>query len=211
MTGSRAFTVYGAVMVALVAVAPLARLAWNGLTAPEVWTALSAPTAPLAAAGGVLCVWAAALVAGTARGPAVLTPFAAHVRMRGPELRWRIFARPMVFAASTAVGGSPAPRRSCHVRRAAGWKPTAGQCSRGPRRRCGEHGAHHRRPVGRGADARAGMGALRHDCAGSCGCCAARPEPGGRRMVCGGSTGSSAASFESGGCGSGACAGPRRR
>lgn len=73
--GDRAFALYLAVMLALVAALPVGRALWLGVTDPAVVAALSAPIATDVTAIVVAVLWAAALLVGRQRGPVMAAPF----------------------------------------------------------------------------------------------------------------------------------------
>lgn len=85
----RVYFVYVLVLVGLASVAPVARLVWLGTTSPTGLALLTAALAPLVAEALIIALWCVALLAGRARGPAVLPPFLTY-----------------------AVGTSDLPRRS---------------------------------------------------------------------------------------------------
>lgn len=99
-SASAGYTVYLTAMVALVTIAPVVRAVWIVATDAPTATAV----APLASGAGipiaVVAAWAAALAAGSLRGPVVMPPFLAH-----------------------ALATSPLPQRSAYAGRI--WTPVA--------------------------------------------------------------------------------------
>lgn len=96
----RAFVVYAIVMVSLVAVVPLARAMWLASTSPSAIAALSAPGAPAAAMLVTTALWAAALLLGRDRGPALRPPFLTYALANGGLSRWAAFRGAVLRAAS---------------------------------------------------------------------------------------------------------------
>lgn len=119
-TGDRLYLGYLLVAVAGVVVAPLARALWQGLTGAEGIAALTASTAPASAGLIVAAVWAAALLLGRERGPALLPPFLLHalatsdlpyrVVFRGPLLRCGALVVAICTGAAGLTGASLAHR-----------------------------------------------------------------------------------------------------
>lgn len=106
-----AYALYIGVMIALVAVAPLARAAWMSATSPQALAGLGSATAPGATIIIVSGLWASALLWGRERGPALRPPFVTHAlassdlagseTFRGPMLRGAL----AVTAPVTAIAG----------------------------------------------------------------------------------------------------------
>jgi hypothetical protein len=94
-------------MVALVTVAPIARGVWLAATdrgaAETIASVVSGGTVPVT----MLATWAAALAAGTFRGPVVLPPVLAHALATAPLSQWRAFRmRILAPCLIAAVGGA---------------------------------------------------------------------------------------------------------
>lgn len=105
----RAFAVYLAFMVALVAVVPVARAVWVSVTSPAGVALFADAAAPGVASLIVAVLWAGALFVGRVRGPALLAPFLAHTLamsdLRGTDtfLRPMLRATALITAATTTV------------------------------------------------------------------------------------------------------------
>lgn len=94
----RAFAVYMAFMVALVAVVPVARAVWMGATSPAGLALFADAAAPVVASLLVAMLWAGALLVGRVRGPALLAPFLTHTLAMSDLRGTDIFLRPMLRA-----------------------------------------------------------------------------------------------------------------
>jgi hypothetical protein len=109
--GDRAYAVYMILMVALVAVAPVARALWLSATSAEGIAVFASAAAPPVVVFAVAALWASALLLGRDRGPALLPPFLTHaftasdlarsVAFRTPVLR----AGALVSASSAMIAG----------------------------------------------------------------------------------------------------------
>lgn len=110
-TGDRAFLGYTIFMVALIAIAPVARAVWLSATSTAGVAAFASPAAPGLTALTTAALWAGALLLGRDRGPALRPPFLTHAlavsdlarsdTFRGPVLR----AGALVTAVTTIVAG----------------------------------------------------------------------------------------------------------
>ncbi|KHK97145.1 hypothetical protein LK09_12815 [Microbacterium mangrovi] len=99
----RAYIAYATVMCALIFVVPVGRALWLGITAPTAVAALLSPAAPSIAGILVDALWIAALLAGRARGPAVLAPFLTWSLARSERPRLRSFRRPLLLSCALIV------------------------------------------------------------------------------------------------------------
>ncbi|MDF2558656.1 MAG: hypothetical protein K0R99_102 [Microbacterium sp.] len=97
-SGDRAYAAYLVLMVALVAVAPLARVVWLSATSAEGAALLTAPAAPGVTALVVAALWAGAMLVGRDRGPALLPPFPTHALATGDLPRFDAFRGPLLRA-----------------------------------------------------------------------------------------------------------------
>ncbi|SJN37940.1 hypothetical protein FM104_09860 [Microbacterium esteraromaticum] len=119
-SGERVYVIYLALMVALVAVAPVARAIWVSMTSPEVVAALTSATARQVAMFAVAALWAGALFAGRDRGPALRPPFLIHAFVTSDVRRSRVFRGPLlrsagvVVATATVIGGLIAVSLASH-------------------------------------------------------------------------------------------------
>jgi hypothetical protein len=96
--GDRAFIAYSLVLFVLIVAAPVLRAAWLEVTVRRTAVLLTDPASAVVAAVVVLAVWAAALMVGRSRGPAVTAPFLAHV-LTASDLRGRTtFGRQALLA-----------------------------------------------------------------------------------------------------------------
>lgn len=110
-SGDRVFLVYLVIMVALVAVFPVARAVWLSATSAEGIAVFASGAAPGVTVLVVAVLWAGSLLLGRDRGPALLPPFPIHAlatsdlprseTFRGPVLR----AGAVVTALTTLVAG----------------------------------------------------------------------------------------------------------
>ena len=111
-SGDGAYAVYIALMVALVAVAPVARAVWLSLTGADGLRALTSAAAPEATILLTSALWAGALLLGRDRGPALRPPFPTYAlatsdlarsdAFRGPVLR----AGALVTVLTATIAGS---------------------------------------------------------------------------------------------------------
>ncbi|MBT2501255.1 DUF6297 family protein [Curtobacterium sp. ISL-83] len=101
--GDRAYIAYSLVLLSLIVVTPVLRAAWTAAATAASTTALSSPVAATAAGTVVLGLWAAALVTGTTRGPAVAPPFLAHALADSDLPRRTVFRSRMIAAVVIAV------------------------------------------------------------------------------------------------------------
>lgn len=109
--GDRGYFAYLVLMVALVAVAPVARAIWLSATGADGIALFSSPAAPHATVLVVAVLWASGLLLGRDRGPAVLPPFLTYAlvtsdlsrsdTLRGPVIR----AGALVTTVTTSVAG----------------------------------------------------------------------------------------------------------
>lgn len=114
--GDRGYIAYMMLMVALVAVAPLARALWLSATSSEGLALLVSPAAPGVTVLVVAGVWAGGLLWGRDRGPALLPPFLAHAlatsdmprahAFRGPLLRAGAFVTLVFTSVAALIAGS---------------------------------------------------------------------------------------------------------
>lgn len=110
-SGDRAYFAYMALMVALIAVVPVARAVWMSASSTVGLAAFSSSNAPAVTMLVVAAFWAGALLLGRDRGPALLPPFLTHtfatsdlaqsITFRSPFLR----AGAVVVALTTLVCG----------------------------------------------------------------------------------------------------------
>lgn len=106
--GDRAYIAYSLVLLGLVVVMPVVRAAWLAVTTPEAADALNGPDAAVVAAVAVLTLWAAALITGRSRGPAVAPPFFTYALTESDLPRREVFRSRVVVAvvvATVASGG----------------------------------------------------------------------------------------------------------
>ncbi|AZZ55899.1 hypothetical protein [Rathayibacter iranicus] len=106
--GDRAYIAYSLVLLGLVVVMPVVRAAWLAVTTPEAADALNGPDAAVVAAVAVLALWAAALITGRSRGPAVAPPFFTYALTESDLPRREVFRSRVVMAvvvATVASGG----------------------------------------------------------------------------------------------------------
>lgn len=107
--GDRAYLAYGVIMVAIVAVAPLARALWLSATSAEGVALLSSVAAPASTSLFVVALWTAALLIGRDRGPALLSLFPLYVFGTTDLKRSTVFRGPLLrngallTASTTAV------------------------------------------------------------------------------------------------------------
>ncbi|WP_447653217.1 hypothetical protein [Microbacterium sufflavum] len=109
-----AYAAYLGLLVALVAVVPLVRAAWLGLTGPQATLALTSGEAPGATVAIVAGLWGGALLGGPKRGPALRAPFLTHALasaelaradvFRGPVLRAGVVVATLTTASAAMVG-----------------------------------------------------------------------------------------------------------
>lgn len=107
--GDQAYLVYAILLGVAVVIVPIVRAVWLSAVSDEGIRALSAPAAPAVAGLAAVALWAAALLLGRERGPALLAPFLSHalatsglrraVAFRSPVLR----SAAVVIAVTTAV------------------------------------------------------------------------------------------------------------
>ena len=96
--GDRAYLAYSLLLLALIVVTPIGRAVWLQITVETSAAALVSPSAGVIAGTIVLAIWAAALVIGQSRGPAVAAPFLVHV-LAGSDLRRRTVFRTRILVA----------------------------------------------------------------------------------------------------------------
>lgn len=96
--GERAYLAYSVFLAGLVVVVPAVRALWGAIGAPAAQAALASPSAAAAAVWISGLVWAAALLAGRSRGPAMLPPFPTYALAGSDLSRSRVYRRPMVGA-----------------------------------------------------------------------------------------------------------------
>ncbi|WP_413600260.1 hypothetical protein [Curtobacterium sp. Curtsp57] len=101
--GDRAYLAYTLVLAALIVGAPIGRTVWLRITTETSSSALTSSAAGTIAGTVVLGIWAAALLIGRSRGPAVAPPFLVHA-LTGSDLRRRtVFRSRVLTAVSVAV------------------------------------------------------------------------------------------------------------
>ncbi|PPF23263.1 hypothetical protein [Rathayibacter rathayi] len=106
--GDRAYIAYSLVLLVLVVVMPVVRAAWLAVTTPEAASTLTGSDATVIAAIAVFALWAAALVTGRSRGPAVAPPFLTYALTESDLPRREVFHSRVVLAivvATVASGG----------------------------------------------------------------------------------------------------------
>ncbi|MFT4219567.1 MAG: hypothetical protein QM611_03495 [Microbacterium sp.] len=101
--GGRASAAYIALLVALVTAAPAARAVWLAATSAEGVAALASSAAPAVTALVAAGLWAVALLAGLARGPAILPPFLAHTFATSGAPRLTAFRAPVARSGAAVV------------------------------------------------------------------------------------------------------------
>ncbi|MDF2506676.1 MAG: hypothetical protein K0Q52_535 [Microbacterium sp.] len=94
-SGDRAYVVYLALMVALVAVAPFARAVWLSVTSAESIAVFASPAAPRVTPLVVAALWAGAMLVGRDRGPALRPPFLTHALATSDLPRTGAFRGPL--------------------------------------------------------------------------------------------------------------------
>lgn len=104
--GERAYLTYSACLIGLVVIVPAVRALWGAITTAWAQTLLMSPQAASTAVGAAGFVWAAALVAGRGRGPALLPPFPTHALALSGIPRSRAFWRPVVRAGSAVTAAT---------------------------------------------------------------------------------------------------------
>lgn len=104
--GDRVYRVYVAVLLTGVALGPVVWTALVVLDAPGVLTALGTPAFWLLALAALAVTAFAALLAGRARGPVVLSPFRTHLLAQGPSPRRRSLRGRFWLSAALPVGVS---------------------------------------------------------------------------------------------------------
>ncbi|PPF29546.1 hypothetical protein C5D07_03240 [Rathayibacter tritici] len=108
VAGDRAYIAYSLVLLVLVVVMPVVRAAWLSVTTPETASTLTGSGATAIAAIAVLALWAAALVTGRSRGPAVAPPFFTYALTESDLPQREVFRSRVVVAvvvATVASGG----------------------------------------------------------------------------------------------------------
>lgn len=96
--GDRAYLVYLVVLTVLVIGVPAGRLFVEGLARPDVLPLLLAPAAGQMLTAAWLVGCALLVIAGSVRGPALLTPFFTATLASSALPRWRALVRPFVRA-----------------------------------------------------------------------------------------------------------------
>ncbi|WP_131105624.1 hypothetical protein [Ornithinimicrobium sufpigmenti] len=102
--GDRVYRVYVAVLLTGVVLGPVVWAALAALDAPGVLAALGTPAFWTLALSAVAITALAALLAGRARGPVVLSPFRTHLVAQGPSPRRHSLRGPFWLAAALPVG-----------------------------------------------------------------------------------------------------------
>ena len=97
-SGDRAFLVYATVLAIIVLAAPVARAVWVSAISTEGVALLSSSAAPGAASLGVAALWAAALLLGRDRGPALLPSFPMYALATSDLPRSSAFRRSLLRA-----------------------------------------------------------------------------------------------------------------
>lgn len=100
----RAFTVYLLVLVALVAVAPVVRAVWLGVSGPGGLALFADPRAARVIALVTSVVWAAALAAGPSRGPALRPPSLTYALGASALPRSGAFLGPVLASGFVSIG-----------------------------------------------------------------------------------------------------------
>jgi hypothetical protein len=127
----RALLLYMGALVALVVVVPLGRAVWLSVVSPGGVALFAGSAAPTVATGVVAALWAAALLVGRDRGPAVRSPFltwalstSALSRVTtfgGPVLRSGVLVTAVCSIAAGVIGASLASQGLATVADAVGF------------------------------------------------------------------------------------------
>jgi hypothetical protein len=112
----RALLVYSVAMVALVVAVPLGRAVWLSAVSSAGVALFAGSAAPIVATGVVAALWAAALLVGRDRGPAVRSPFVTYAlstsafsratTFGGPVLRSGVLVTAVCSIAAGVIGAS---------------------------------------------------------------------------------------------------------
>lgn len=96
--GDRMYTVYMALMVTLIAVAPVAYAVWLSVTSPTAVALFASPAAPGVTVLVVAVLWSSALLLGRDRGPALRPPFVTYALATSDRPRSHTFCAPVLRA-----------------------------------------------------------------------------------------------------------------
>ncbi|WP_068401865.1 hypothetical protein [Kribbia dieselivorans] len=101
--GDEAYTVYAAVLLGLVVVAPGLRAVWIVAAGPRGVSMLTSDGASCAVAWCAAALWAGGLLLGRIRGPALLPPFPLHALTSSDITRAVTLRRPLIRSTTVIV------------------------------------------------------------------------------------------------------------